>query len=102
MNAEKYRALIGKILITIPRKHWQGHVNELTEDSHFSWEFLQWFRIHDSSKYYTMEQLKDWCIEESLTLDAMIESLASDIILEQLEVEFDRAATIYKLGRADA
>jgi hypothetical protein len=49
-----------------------------------------------------MEQMKDWCIEESLTLDAMIESLASDIILEQLEVEFDRAATIYKLGRHDA
>ena len=37
-----------------------------------------------------------------LSLDAMVESLASDIILEQLEVEFDRAVTIYKLGRADA
>ena len=102
MNAEKYRALIGEILITIPRKHWQGHVNELTEDSHFAWEFLQWFRVHDSSKYYQIEQLKDWCIEESLTLDCMVESLASDIILDQLENEYERATTIYKLGRNDA
>ena len=102
MNTKNFKDLIDQILLTKPQKHWQSYVNELTEDTSYSWSLIQWFRVDNPQRYYQIEQLKDWCIEESLTLDAMVEALASDIILDQLDREYERATTIYKLGRADA
>lgn len=102
MNAKNFDDLIDQILMTKSRKHWQSYVNELTEDANYSWALIQWFRTHSPQRYYQIEQLKDWCIEESMTLDAMVEALASDIVLDQLDREYERATAIYKLGRADA